>query len=211
MWIDYQFWTKKAWIGQPHMIKELKQTFSHFFTRETVYKTPGRPNFNIIRPSEKYLISERDQALCHVGVGSLLYLVKHSQKDFTNIVSESVNCMGGASPAATKWLLRVITFPIYTENYGLNTGIFICHLVLYTDSDWACDKDCRHSVKWFYYVFARKSHPTMEIQTAKNSCTLELWGGVLCVKRGSKRNQILGTIDGKNRYKNFISLHCSCW
>jgi hypothetical protein len=69
---------KKAWLGQPHLIKNLRE-----------YKTPGTPNLNMIRCTDpKLTISKLNQKLYHSGTGMLLYLVKHSRPDISNPVRE---------------------------------------------------------------------------------------------------------------------------
>ena len=44
---------RKAWIGQPTMIKKLQQTFGQHITRQHVCRTPGTPGFNIVKPKPK--------------------------------------------------------------------------------------------------------------------------------------------------------------
>jgi hypothetical protein len=77
--------------------------------------------------------------------------VKYSRPDIANIVRELAKCMDGATPEAYKELTRVLQFVVNTKDYGLlvepkwdkNNQ---WNLVVYTDSDWAGDKENRHSV-----------------------------------------------------------------
>jgi hypothetical protein len=77
--------------------------------------------------------------------------VKYSRPDIANIVRELAKCMDGATPEAFKELTRVLQFVVNTKDYGLliepkwdkNNQ---WNLVVYTDSDWAGDKENRHSV-----------------------------------------------------------------
>ena len=97
--------------------------------------------------------------LYHSGVGMLLYLVKHSRPDISNVVRELTKCMDKANKAALKELFRAIKFVIDTEMYGLrlqpniedfaDNAELIWELVVYTDSDWAGDMDTRRSVTGF--------------------------------------------------------------
>ena len=145
---------KRAWIGQPHIIKKIEDLFSPFIIRQTTYKTPGTPGFNIIRPPAEELVTKEKQELYRSGVGSLLYLIKHSRPDISNNVRELAKCMGGASEAAMKELLRVVKFVLDTRNYGLriepkSPQDSLWNMVVYSDSDWAGDKENRHSVSGY--------------------------------------------------------------
>ena len=65
------------------MMKKIRQSFSHLFARQTMYKTPLTRNFNIVRPQEKDVISEVEQALHRTCVGRLLNFAKQSRPDTT--------------------------------------------------------------------------------------------------------------------------------
>ena len=145
---------KKEWIGQPFMIKKIQQTFEKYLTRQIKYKTPGTPGFNIVKPTDPELLKEEEQALYRSGVGSLLYLIKHSRPDIANVVRELAKEMTGASQAALKELLRVIKFVIDTKDLGLKVEPMQKQndkwsMLVYTDRDWAGDKDSRHSVSGY--------------------------------------------------------------
>ena len=89
------------------------------------------------------------------GTGMLLYLVKHSRPDISNGVRELTKCMDGATLAAYREMLRVIKYVLDTKQWGLKLeptlpdGQLVWNLVVYTDSDWAGDKDNRKSVSGF--------------------------------------------------------------
>ena len=106
-------------MRQPHIIKKIEEMFLPHIKRQIMYKTPGTPGFNVIRPPTEEVISTEQQELYRSGVGSLLYLIKHSRPDISNIVRELAKCMGGASEAAMKELLRVVKFVIDNRNFGL--------------------------------------------------------------------------------------------
>jgi hypothetical protein len=73
-----------------------------------------------VRPTndEKEKVSKDDQTLYRSGVGMMLYLVKHSYPDITNVVRELSKCMDSATLAATNDLRRVIKFVLDTHNFG---------------------------------------------------------------------------------------------
>jgi hypothetical protein len=144
---------KKAWLGQPHLIRSLEKKFEHLVNGLQSYKTPGTPGQGIIRPTqEEDKISLEDQTLYRSGVGMLLYLVKHSRPDIANVVRELSKCMDGATPAANKELKRVIKFVLDTRNFGLKIEPIVrkteddWDIVIYTDSDYGGDKESRISV-----------------------------------------------------------------
>ena len=90
-----------------------------------------------------------------MGVGKLLYLVKHTRPDIANAVRELSKVLDCATPAAYKEMKRVIKYVLETKHYGLK--IFPCAvkaenfllLEVYCDSDFAGDKDTRISVSGF--------------------------------------------------------------
>ena len=85
----------------------------------------------------------------------LLYLVKHSRLDISNAVQELTKCMDKASPDAYKQMLRCIKYVEQTSTYGLKMEPtqfgrdIVWQLVVYSDSDWAGDKQTRRSVSEF--------------------------------------------------------------
>ena len=79
----------KAWLGQPHLIKKLKATFSDQISRLTSYVTPGTPAKCVSRPKEGDAVLDDLMATSYrSGVGMLLYLLKHSRIDIGNAVRE---------------------------------------------------------------------------------------------------------------------------
>jgi hypothetical protein len=146
----------KAWLGQPHLIKNLENKFGDLVKTSQTYKTPGTPGQGVLRPKEgDEKITAEDQSIYRSGVGMLLYLVKHSRPDISNAVRELSKSMDGASLAAFKELKRVIKFVLDTKTMGLKmnpkmtTDISEWDIVVYTDSDWAGDKETRISVTGF--------------------------------------------------------------
>jgi len=56
---------KKAWIGQPHLIKKLEKKFGSLVENLQSYRTPGTPVNHVIRVQDgSVAISAENQALC---------------------------------------------------------------------------------------------------------------------------------------------------
>jgi hypothetical protein len=144
-----------AWIGQPHQVKKLEDNFGEMVRSCQRYKTPGTPNFGIVQPKgDDPRITEEEQSTYRSVVGSLLHLTKHSRPDISNAVRELSKSMDGATPLAFKEMKRLVKFVIDTNEYGLKIAPSIpkskkWNLTAYTDSDWAGDKDNRHSVSGY--------------------------------------------------------------
>ena len=64
-------------------------------------------------------VSEKTQSMYRSGVGTLLYLTKHSRPDITNPVRELSKSMDGASMAQVTEMYRVINFVLETKTLGL--------------------------------------------------------------------------------------------
>jgi hypothetical protein len=85
-----------------------------------------------------------------MGVGMLLYLVKHSRPDISNSIRELSKVADGATEAHYKALLRTIKYVIDTEELGLliqpkfnNDGFYLEGI---SDSEYSGDPDTRISV-----------------------------------------------------------------
>jgi hypothetical protein len=146
---------KKAWLGQPHLIKNLKKTFGKQVENLQTFRTPGTPGTGLLRPGKDApKASKEEQTTYRSGVGMLLYLVKHSRPDIANCVREMSKLLDNPTQAAIKEMYRCIKFVLDTSYYGLKiqpTGLTDGHWTLqaYTDSDWAGDKDTRISVSGY--------------------------------------------------------------
>ena len=145
---------KKAWIGQPHLLKKMEQKFGERVRKLRDYQTPGTPGKGVTRPKEdSELLSSHEQTQYRSGVGMLLYLVKHTRPDLANATRELSKCMDKADQQAMKELMRVIKFALITKKYGLKIEPKIeelmWKLLMYADADWAGDKDYRLSVSGF--------------------------------------------------------------
>ena len=141
----------KIWIGQPHMIKKIEDTFGEMVKKNQNYKTPGTPHHRIVKPTEETgKLTDEEQKLYRTGVGMLLYLVKYSRPDISNAVRELSKGMKEATPDAMKELKRVIKFVLSTKNLGLKMQPMHVtdkwNVVVYSDSDWGGDPETRGSV-----------------------------------------------------------------
>ena len=143
---------KKAWVGQPHMIKKIEKTFGEEVTGMQKYQTPGTPGQGLVRTKnqEDKIDPSKHSRYC-TGVGMLLFMIKHSRPDMCNSVRELTKCLDGATAASYKEMLRNIKFLLDTRSKGLKIFPKVgektsWYVVLFSDSDWAGDKDDRKSV-----------------------------------------------------------------
>ena len=150
----------KAWLGQPHLIKRLEKSFTEFIESRKKYNflTPGTPGFNVVRPkTEEEKVTAAEQSIYRSAVGTLLQFVKHSRPDIANPVRELSKCMDAATPEAVKELKRIISFVLKTKEYGLRIAPKYTQddwsMTVYSDSDWAGDKENRHSITGFVIFF----------------------------------------------------------
>jgi len=147
----------KAWLGQPHLIKNLMTTFGEEVKDLQEYKSPGTPGVGITRNVENQKIEEEEAKKYRSGVGMLLYLVKHSRPDIANAVRELSKVMDEPTLAALKELKRVIKYVLDTKNYGLRIEPRQYEdrweLIMFSDSDYGGDKDTRISVGGFVLYF----------------------------------------------------------
>ena len=79
----------RAWLGQPSIIKSLEQNFGKRSMKERLSLSPETPKFTAKRaenPEDKVWPEEHESY--RSGVGTLLYLTKHSRRDICNPVRE---------------------------------------------------------------------------------------------------------------------------
>ena len=150
---------KVAWIGQPHLIQKLKEKFEEETKDRGNFGTPGTPSFRIIRSSEMVdYVSKEEQSKYRTGVGMLLFLVKHTRPDIANCTRELSKVLDKATVSAYKEMIRIIKFVLDTSDYGLRFQPQPLidnkwHLTIYTDSDYAGDKETRISVTGYILFF----------------------------------------------------------
>ena len=146
---------KKAWLQQPTIIKSLEKQFGERVAKKKKTVTPGTPGLIGGKVDDISKVDEKTQSMYRSGVGTLLYLTKHSRPDITNPVWELSKSMDGASMAQEMY--RVTNFVLETKTLGLrmvpifNDGIW--KLKALSDSDFANDKDKRDSVYGYIIYF----------------------------------------------------------
>jgi hypothetical protein len=103
------------------------------------------------------LISSERKKQFRMGVGMLLYLVKHSRPDISNSVRELSKVADGATKTHFKALLCTVNYVIDTEERGLlirpkfnNDGFYLEGI---SDSEYAGDPDTRISVYGYVLCF----------------------------------------------------------
>ena len=93
------------------------------------------------------------------GVGTLLYLTKHSRPDICNPVRELSKTMDAPAPVHLKEMYKVIRFVLSTKDYGLKfelrKDMKKWALRALSDSDFANDKETRISVFGYIMYFCR--------------------------------------------------------
>ena len=142
----------RGWLGQLSIINSLEQKFGERTMKEM---TPGTPRFTARRlENEEDKVNAKDHETYRSGVGTLLYLTKHSRPDISNPVRELSKTMDAPAPAHLKEMYKLIRFVLSTKDYGLKFKLIknIRKWVLkaLSDSDFASDKETRISV--FGYV-----------------------------------------------------------
>src|SRR6056300_736434 len=108
----------KAWVGQPHLLKNLREKFGERVKKLQMYRTPGTPGYGVLRPEkdDPMQVSKEEHTIYRSGVGMLLYLVKHTRPDIANITRELSKVMDKPTKAE---LHRAIKFVLDTADYGL--------------------------------------------------------------------------------------------
>ena len=91
------------------------------------------------------------------GVGTLLYLTRHSRPDICNAVRELSKTMDAPAPAHLKEMYKVIIHVLSIKGYGLKfelrKDIIKWALKALSDSDFASDKETRISVFGYIIYF----------------------------------------------------------
>ena len=148
---------KKVWLGQPTIIKSLEKQFGEKVAKKKMTITPGTPGFIGGKVDDISKVDEKTQSMYRSGVGTLMYLTKHSRPDITNPVRELSKSMDGTSMAHVTEMYRVINFVLEMKTLGLRmVTIFkdgILKLEALSNSDFANDKDTRYSVYGYIIYF----------------------------------------------------------
>ena len=121
---------KKAWLGQPTIIMGLEKQFGERVAEKNMTITPGTPGFIGGKVDDISKVDEKTQSMYRSGVGTLLYLTKHSRPDITNPVRELSKSMDGASMAHVTEMYRVINFVLEMKTLGLRMGCQFSRMVI---------------------------------------------------------------------------------
>ena len=150
----------KGWLGQPSIIRRLEQKFGERAMKERLSLTPGTPRFTARRlENQEYQVNAEDHETYRSGVGTLLYLTKHSRPDICNPVRELSKTMDALAPAHLKEIYKLIRFILSTKDFGLKFKLIksIRKWVLkaLSDSDFASDKETKISIYGYIIYFCR--------------------------------------------------------
>ena len=146
---------KKACFEQTTIMKSLEKQLEKIAKKKMTI-TPGTPRFIGGKVDNISKVDEKTQSMYRSGVGTLLYLTKHSRPDITNPVRELSKSMDGASMAQVTEMYRVISCVLEMKALALRmVPIFkdgIWKLEPLSDIDFANDKNTRYSV-YGYIIF----------------------------------------------------------
>jgi hypothetical protein len=141
-------------LHQPDLIRKMLKTFGKELETMKDYEIPSSQGYRANAPhTEEEMLSKEDQKKYRSGVGSLLYLVKHSRPDLANATRELSKVMDGANRNHLKAMLRAIKYVEVTKGLRLKMKIDekekIWNLKGFCDSDYAGDPDTRKSVSGY--------------------------------------------------------------
>ena len=132
--------------------------------KETLSLTPGTPRFtarSLENPEDK--ANSEDNETYRSGVGTLLYLTKHSRPDICNPVRELSKTMDAPALVHLKEMYKVIRQVLSTKEYGLKFELRKDMLKwvfkALSDSDFASDKETRISVFGYIIYFVEFQLP----------------------------------------------------
>ena len=149
----------KGWLGQPSIIKSLEQKLGEKAMKARLSLTPGTPRVIARRlENEEDKVNAQDHETYRSGVGTLLYLTKHSRPDISNPVRELSKTMDAPAPAHLKERYKLIRFVLATKDHGLKFKLMKSMrkwvLKALSDSDFVSDKETRISI-YGYVIYDR--------------------------------------------------------
>ena len=141
--LHYQKFGTKIW-RQSNEGKTVSNTWNPRFTAR-----------RLENPEDK--VNPEEHETYRSGVGTLLYLTKHSRPDICNPVRELSKTMDVPAPAHLKEMYKVLSHVLSTKGYGLKfelrNDIMKWALKALSDSDFASDKETRISVFGYIIYF----------------------------------------------------------
>ena len=136
--------------------QEFGAKFCERAMRERLSLTPGTPRFiarRLENPEDK--VSPEEHEMYRSGVGTLLYLTKHSRPDICNPVRELSKTMDAPVPVHLKEMYKLIRFVLSTKDFGLKFELMKSvkkwALKALSDSDFASDKETRSIFGYIIY------------------------------------------------------------
>ena len=126
--------------------------------KERLSLTPGMQHSLQERSeNEKDKVKTKDHEIYRSGVGTLLYLTKHSRPDISNPVRELSKTMDAPAPVHLKEMYKLIRFVLSTKDYGLKCKLIksIRKWVLkaLSGSDFASNKETRIRIYGYVIYF----------------------------------------------------------
>ena len=107
-------------ISQSRVIEDFVRR-TNFKLTSKVHKIPSAPGFTVIHANKELdtVLNDQEQKIYQSGIGTLLYLVKHSRPDLLNCTRELSKAMDVATPGQFKELKRVSNYVIQTKELNL--------------------------------------------------------------------------------------------
>jgi hypothetical protein len=156
---------KQCWLLQPHLINKLKITYGEELKKVRRMLTAGTPRQVLKKVevvSDELRLNPEEMFRYRSGVGSLLYILKHSRPELSNPIRELTKGMHLAGPHHYKEMLRVMKWLLDTPNLGLkmkpvitknSEGSINWILKGICDSTWGSEKQDGKSVTGYILYF----------------------------------------------------------
>ena len=154
-----------CWLHQPHLIKKLEKNFGEKVKKIRKPSTPGTPGKILYKLREEdgaTPLSNENQKEYRSGVGSLLYLLKHSRPELSNPIRELTKAMMKAGKEHENEMYRILKWVLTSKNKGLeikpqfetdNNGDKIYELRAVVDATWGTDREKALSISGFIVYF----------------------------------------------------------
>ena len=146
-----------GWLGQPS-IQDFGAKFGKKSMKERLSLTPGTPRLTARRlenPEDK--VSPTDHETYRSGVGTLLYLTKHSKPDICNTVRELSETMDALTSVHLKEMYNLIRFVLSTKDFALEFELMKnlrkWAMKALNESDFASDKETRKGIFGYIIYF----------------------------------------------------------
>ena len=106
----------KGWLGQQSIINSLEKKFGKEVMKDRLGLTPGTPRFVAMRVTEDQdKLGTKEHITDRSGVGTLLYLMKHTRPDLCNTVRELSKTLDKPAPTHLEEIYRIIRYVLTTK------------------------------------------------------------------------------------------------